>query len=209
VVVLQSHRATLRRAGYLLSCAAGLRIVLGMTVWWIGPNQPFSVMAPSGTAFRFIWVVQALFLASLDFEGVAIVVLVLSYEAASAASPFRCSSPSSIHREKVERLVGELEARGLDRSTIAPGLFRLLWALGARIPPPLFLGFTTLMLIWSVAFGGITVLSLLLFVGSSYAFWLSAVVGLLSGSVMAVSYCREAKTLSLGPWEAYGHTPRV
>ena len=37
--------------------------------------------------------------------------------------------------------------------TVAPPFFRLLWALGLDVPPPLFLGFLTLMLLMGTFFG--------------------------------------------------------
>ena len=40
--------------------------------------------------------------------------------------------------EKRELFAKEMLSRGAKRSELRPPLFRLLWALGARVPPPLF-----------------------------------------------------------------------
>jgi hypothetical protein len=45
------------------------------------------------------------------------------------------------HREKLDRLLPELEARGVGQYTIAPPVFRLFWSIGLEIAPPLFMAF--------------------------------------------------------------------
>jgi hypothetical protein len=57
------------------------------------------------------------------------------------------------HRQKVERLVEEAGRQGMSLHTVAPPLFRLLWALGLEVPPPLFLGFRKLTLLIGTGFG--------------------------------------------------------
>jgi hypothetical protein len=57
------------------------------------------------------------------------------------------------HRQKVERLVADLRQRGVSPYTVAPPLFRLAWALGLAVPPPLFLGFGPLALLMGGFFG--------------------------------------------------------
>lgn len=57
------------------------------------------------------------------------------------------------HRQKVERLVEEAGRQGLSPHTVAPPLFRLLWALGLAVPPPLFLEFRKLALLMGTGFG--------------------------------------------------------
>ncbi len=57
------------------------------------------------------------------------------------------------HRQIVERLIEELDQQGVSPYTVAPPLFRLLWALGLKIPPPLFLGFGKLVLLMGTGFG--------------------------------------------------------
>ena len=46
-------------------------------------------------------------------------------------------------RQKVDPLIEELGQQGMGYYTVAPPLFRLLWALGLEVPP-LFLGFRKL-----------------------------------------------------------------
>src|SRR5690349_9091530 len=57
------------------------------------------------------------------------------------------------HREKVQRLVDDLRKRGVNPSTTAPPFFRMLWALGIEIAPPLYLGFLPLLLLMGGFFG--------------------------------------------------------
>lgn len=45
------------------------------------------------------------------------------------------------HCQKADHLIAELGQEGVGPYTVAPPLFRLLWALGLEVPPPLFLGF--------------------------------------------------------------------
>jgi hypothetical protein len=57
------------------------------------------------------------------------------------------------HHQKVDHLVTELGQQGVGSYTVAPPLFRLLWALGFKVPPPFFLGFLKLTLLMGSAFG--------------------------------------------------------
>ena len=63
------------------------------------------------------------------------------------------AAPHADHREKVERLIADLRQRGVSPYTAAPPLFRLAWALGLDVPPPLFLGFLPLTLLMGAFFG--------------------------------------------------------
>jgi signal transduction histidine kinase len=45
------------------------------------------------------------------------------------------------HRQKVDHLIAELGHEGAGPYTVAPPLFRPLWALGMEVPPPFFLEF--------------------------------------------------------------------
>ncbi len=60
---------------------------------------------------------------------------------------------SLTHRQKVDRLITDLHKQGVSSYTVAPPLFRQLWALGFHVPPPFFLGFLTLTLLTTVAAG--------------------------------------------------------
>jgi hypothetical protein len=114
------------------------------------------------------------------------------------------------HRQKVKRLLADLHKEGVWPSTVAPPLFKLLWALGWNVPPPLFLGFITLTIFMGTAFG----------LGFGVAMWLlqwqagkipvgvaiigSALGGLLFGLIMAVYMRRKAASLGLPrSWDDY------
>jgi hypothetical protein len=63
------------------------------------------------------------------------------------------AAPHADRRQKVERLIADLRRRGVSPYTAAPPLFRLAWALGLDVPPPLFLGFLPLTLLMGAFFG--------------------------------------------------------
>jgi Family of unknown function (DUF6404) len=114
------------------------------------------------------------------------------------------------HREKVERLITDLGGRGVGRSEVAPPLFRLLWRLGIEVPPPLFMGFLPITLIFSPLFGlgwGVTVgLVTWARVGAVDMEWLvpfSIGTGLLFGLAMAGYFRWKADKMRLPPWEDY------
>ena len=113
------------------------------------------------------------------------------------------------HRQKVDRLIADLGQRGVGASTVAPPLFRLMWALGLQVPPPLFLGFVPLTLLAGGIFGAFWGLFMWLL---QWQFWQVPVevvflsaggAGLLFGLSMA-AYCRwKAARLELSSWEKY------
>ncbi len=57
------------------------------------------------------------------------------------------------HRQKVDHLIQELDHQGVSSNMAAPPLFRLLWALGLEVPPPLFLGLFQYALVLGIPFG--------------------------------------------------------
>lgn len=110
------------------------------------------------------------------------------------------------HRQKVDRLIADLGKQGVSPYTVAPPTFRILWAMGMRVPPPFFLGFLTLTLLMSTSFG--------VFVGPFI--WLlqwqwprplEAVLGAYLGATLfaglgKATYFRwKAARLRLPPWE--------
>jgi hypothetical protein len=110
------------------------------------------------------------------------------------------------HRQKVERLVADLRKQGVSRHTVAPPLFRLLWALGLAVPPPLFLGPVTLTLLMGGFFGAVwgALMWLLLWhlpLGRVVAS--AALAGLIFGLLMAAYYRWKAAQLRLPPWGRY------
>ncbi len=43
--------------------------------------------------------------------------------------------------QRLQQALAMLDGKGLPRGTSAPLLYRLLWKLGFRVPPPLMMGF--------------------------------------------------------------------
>jgi hypothetical protein len=113
------------------------------------------------------------------------------------------------HRQKVERLIADLRKQGVSPYTVAPPLFRLLWALGLEVPPPFFLGFITLTLLMGAFFGILWGALMWLLQWEAWhmplelAVMASAVAGLLFGPSMAGYYRWKAARLRLPPWESY------
>ena len=112
-------------------------------------------------------------------------------------------------RQKVERLIADLRERGVGSRTAAPPLFRLAWALGLDVPPPLFLGFLPLLLLTGAIFGSFwgAFLWTLRWRAWQMPGWLAALTagcaGLAFGLGMATHYRRKAARLRLPPWESY------
>jgi hypothetical protein len=112
------------------------------------------------------------------------------------------------HREKVDRLVRELREKGISERMVAPPAFRLLWALGSEIPPPLFLPVERLLLLMGAFFGifytvimwavmrhyGVTFLHVL---------WPSALGSIAVGAILAFCFRWKAEKLNLPDWKDY------
>ena len=110
------------------------------------------------------------------------------------------------HREKVTYLLSELRAKGFNEYTVAPPVFRLLWALGFTIPPPLFLHFVPVALLMGFLFGAGWGLFMWL-IGTFHAhivFPSAIAAGALFGLAMAAYYHWIARTLKLPEWKHYG-----
>src|SRR6266851_4942207 len=118
---------------------------------------------------------------------------------------------SLTHRQKVDRLITDLHKLGVSPYTVAPPLFRLLWALGFNVPPPFFLGFLTLTLLAGAFFGipffvilwGASMWLLPRHLSIGFAVVTYAGPGLLFGLSMAAYYRWKAARLRLPPWESY------
>lgn len=111
-------------------------------------------------------------------------------------------------QERRDRAIRLLEQRGIDRSSYAPPLVRLLWRCGVQVRPAHFMGFGAAALLsgswFAVGWG------LVMWVG----FWSrhntelhSALVsacaaGLFYGLFMAGDYARQRKTHDLPSWES-------
>ncbi|HEV3386416.1 MAG TPA: DUF6404 family protein [Gemmata sp.] len=113
------------------------------------------------------------------------------------------------HRQKVERLIADLRKQGVSPYSVAPPLFRLLWALGLNVPPPLFLGFVTLTLLMGAFFGILWGAIMWLLQWQAWrmpielAAGFSGGAGLLFGVSMAGYYRWKAARLGLPSWESY------
>lgn len=113
------------------------------------------------------------------------------------------------HSEKIARLYQHLPALGISPSTAAPPLFRILWRMGIEIPPPLFLGFSSLALLMGGFFA----------IGFGLLLWLltpldptpspdaipatALLAGLMFGLAMAAYYRYITRRASLAPWPEY------
>jgi hypothetical protein len=112
-------------------------------------------------------------------------------------------------RQKVKHLIADLRHRGVSPYTAAPPLFRLLWAMGLDVPPPLFLGFLPLTLLLGAFFGALwggfmwLLLWRALHMPLGVAALTSACDGLAFGLCMAWYYRQKAERLRLPPWEDY------
>ena len=88
-----------------------------------------------------------------------------------------------------------------------PPLWRLLWKLGAALPPPHFMRFWSLVLIFGSFFGTVwgTVMYLVLWraqhMSLPIAVGMSLLAGLLFGLSMAAIFRRQARRLKLGSWQ--------
>jgi hypothetical protein len=103
------------------------------------------------------------------------------------------------HRQKVDHLIQELDRQGVSSNMAAPPLFRLLWALGLEVPPPLFLGLFQYALVLGIPFGVLWGIGMWLWVwqelglaGLIVGVPSTVVAGLLFGLVMAGFFRRWA-----------------
>jgi hypothetical protein len=93
--------------------------------------------------------------------------------------------------------------------TSAPPLFRLAWALGLDVPPPLFLGFLPLTLLMGAFYGAFWGAFMWVLQWRAWqmpwglAALTAACAGLVFGLCMAGYYRRKAARLRLPPWEGY------
>jgi hypothetical protein len=117
------------------------------------------------------------------------------------------AAPHADRRQKVERLIADLRQRGVSPYTAAPPLFRLVWALGLDVPPPLFLGFLPLTLLMGAFYGAFwgAFMWTLQWRAWQMPLWLAvltaACAGLAFGLSMAGYY--RWKAARLPPWESY------
>jgi hypothetical protein len=126
-----------------------------------------------------------------------------------AVGPFQMAPLT--HQEKVAYMLRDPALREIPRGRLAPPHFRLLWLLGLKIPPPLFLRADVQLLLmvllmfipWLLlVFGVATVLC-----GWSFILYIAAAAGLLSGYRVAVKVTNDNRSkavkLKLPPWDRY------
>jgi uncharacterized membrane protein len=114
------------------------------------------------------------------------------------------------HLATVDAYIAEMAALGVGTYTAAPPFFRLLWGMGLRIPPPLFMGYVPLTLITGGIFAVLWGIGMWLIswrTQSDMPIWLAVVVSLLAGLLfglgMASYYRSRSRKLPLPSWQNY------
>jgi len=108
------------------------------------------------------------------------------------------------HREKVKYFIAEMKNRGVPTFTAAPPLWRLIWLLGFKAPPPYYESFVTLAVISGI-FLGVCFMGFTLLIGwlPAAAIGLSALAGCLFGVRWASSFRRRMDKISMPDWSDY------
>jgi hypothetical protein len=114
------------------------------------------------------------------------------------------------HREKIDHLIEELRKRRVNPYAVAPPAFRLLWAIGLKVPPPFFLGFFSLAFSMGILFAVSWGILMWLFlwrraqnVPTEVFIITSIIAGVVFGISMAFYYRWKAKKLNLPSWDKY------
>jgi len=110
--------------------------------------------------------------------------------------------------EKREAALRLLESSDIWRSNYAPPLLRLLWKLGARVPPPHFVGFAANFVFAGLFFGVVWGLLMWAFVWSHQTTLRMAaggamLAGLLFGLCMASYYRYSARRNKIPLWKEF------
>jgi Family of unknown function (DUF6404) len=120
------------------------------------------------------------------------------------------------HGEKVRVMIAELTKRGFSQYTVAPPVFRLLWAIGYDVPPPMFNSFWRNFgwmsgifgISFGLIFGGVFILPKWLATPDKFSIlealaFTTLFSGLLFGLSMATYFHAQAKKLKLPSWDEY------
>lgn len=114
------------------------------------------------------------------------------------------------HSSKLESYEQRMAAAGVNKFSALPPLWRILWRLGIRIPPPVFLGFVPNALIFGGFFSLVFVLLTWLLQGPGVfdntlagAPWVAAIAGVPFGLFMAFEHRALARRHNLGAWAAF------
>lgn len=107
--------------------------------------------------------------------------------------------------DQYDRAVEAIISKGVRRLEADPLVFRLIWRLGLRTRPPLYLGFGSLFAWNAVLFGVLFVVGMLV-LRRDAPIWvplLASVLGSLAyGVIIAALVRRKARRLGLPAWEA-------
>jgi hypothetical protein len=114
------------------------------------------------------------------------------------------------HAEKLDRMYSELGQKGLWKSNFAPPLYRLLWRMGIRVPPPHFSSFMFLFVfsgLYAVFFAlpPVVVMWWLLVPKPIGVLVISTILsGFVAGLCVAAWYRYQARRYRLPLWKGYG-----
>lgn len=116
------------------------------------------------------------------------------------------------HEEKIRHFIADMDNKGVARRNSAPPLYRLLWRMGVRVPPPLFAP-TWVVFISGSVFGGVfygVFMWLLLWRAQNLppfgGVLASGAFGISMGAYMSWYFGRQRRKLGLPKWSEY---PRV
>ncbi|HET6782816.1 MAG TPA: DUF6404 family protein [Pseudoxanthomonas sp.] len=111
--------------------------------------------------------------------------------------------------ERLQQAFALLESKGIGKSTYSPPLFRLLWKLGVKVPPPHMAGFGFNALVMGGFFGLFWGLFmwLLLWGRQGMPIWIGAAAALAAGVLFGVTmacYLRwSAKKRAIPTWQEF------
>jgi uncharacterized protein DUF6404 len=108
------------------------------------------------------------------------------------------------HREKVDYLLSDPRTKGVNQYTIAPPVFRLLWAVGVEIPPPFFMHSLPLALFMGLPWAAGMMTVFMWLYGPRNVLLPCVIGGVLFGLSMAAYYRLKAKRMKLSAWKSYG-----
>ena len=102
----------------------------------------------------------------------------------------------------------ELPQKGIGQYTFAPPVYRLLWKIGVKIPPPLFSSSEFIFLFQGLFFGSLWGIFMRLTVWQDMNTIIFIIRSILAGSIfglsMAILLRRKAKKYGLPRWKDYG-----
>jgi hypothetical protein len=113
-------------------------------------------------------------------------------------------------REKINAALEDLKGRGVSKSSAAPPVYRLMWALGIHIPPPHFQSFLGLFALQGFFFGLIMTVVLFAILPTNEIEMLLLVgagSGLVFGLLMATFMNIYKRKLGLPAWDDYTPGP--